>query len=75
MLRAEGELRGIIVASVMSPWLPRWCYAPSNVTLLNRDVDGIIFPTSRRIYSYEGDYRPVMEPLLVKIDMGEITLN
>jgi hypothetical protein len=40
-----------------------------------RDVDGIIVPTKRRIYSYEGDYHPVMEPLLVKIDMGEITLN
>jgi hypothetical protein len=40
-----------------------------------RVVNGIIFPTKRRIYSYEGDYRPVMEPLLVKIDMGEITLN
>ncbi len=40
-----------------------------------RDVDGIIFPTNRRTYSYEGDYRPVLEPLLVKIDLGEITLN
>jgi hypothetical protein len=40
-----------------------------------RDVDGIIVPTKRRIYSYEGDYQPVMEPLLVKIDMGEITIH
>jgi hypothetical protein len=39
-----------------------------------RNVDGIIFPTKRRIYAYEGDYQPVKEPLLVKIDMGEITL-
>jgi hypothetical protein len=39
-----------------------------------RDVDGIIFPTKRRIYAYEGDYQLVTEPLLVSIDMGEITL-
>ncbi len=39
-----------------------------------RDVGGIIFPTRRRIYAYEGDYRPVWDPLLVAIDMGEITL-
>ena len=40
-----------------------------------RDVDGIIIPTKRRIYAYEGDYQLVKEPLLVKIDMGEITLE
>ena len=40
-----------------------------------RDVDGIIFPTKRRIYAYEGDYQLVPEPLLVKIDMGEITVR
>jgi hypothetical protein len=40
-----------------------------------RDVDGIIVPTRRRIYAWEGDYQPVMEPLLVKIDMGEITVH
>jgi hypothetical protein len=40
-----------------------------------RDVDGIIFPTKRRIYAYEGDYQLVPEPLLVKIDIGEITLR
>ena len=40
-----------------------------------RDVDGIIIPTKRRIYAYEGDYQLVPEPLLVKIDMGEITLR
>jgi hypothetical protein len=39
-----------------------------------RDVDGIIIPTKRRIYAYEGDYQLVKEPLLVAIDMGEITL-
>jgi hypothetical protein len=39
-----------------------------------RDVSGIIIPTKRRIYAYEGDYQLVAEPLLVAIDMGEITL-
>ena len=39
-----------------------------------RDVDGIIVPTKRRIYAYEGDYQLVKEPLLVAIDMGEISL-
>src|SRR3984885_3830332 len=40
-----------------------------------RDVDGIIVPTKRRIYAYEGDYQLVKEPLLVSIDMGEIALS
>jgi hypothetical protein len=40
-----------------------------------RNVDGIIFPTKRRVYPYEGDYQLVKEPLLVKIDMDEITLS
>ena len=40
-----------------------------------RDVDGIIVPTKRRVYAYEGDYQLVKEPLLVKIDMGEIKLT
>lgn len=39
-----------------------------------RDVEGIIFPTKRRVYAYEGDYQLVKEPLLVAIDMGEINL-
>jgi hypothetical protein len=38
-----------------------------------RDVGGIIIPTRRRIYAYEGDYQPVWDPLLVSIEMGEIT--
>lgn len=40
-----------------------------------RNVDGIVFPTRRRVYAYEGDYQLVPEPLLVAIDMGEITLS
>jgi hypothetical protein len=39
-----------------------------------RNVGGIIVPTKRRVYAYEGDYQLVKEPLLVAIDMGEITL-
>ncbi|HEY4904256.1 MAG TPA: hypothetical protein VIH89_12340 [Candidatus Sulfotelmatobacter sp.] len=39
-----------------------------------RDVDGIIVPTKRRVYAYEGNYQLVKEPLLVAIDMAEITL-
>jgi hypothetical protein len=39
-----------------------------------RDIDGIVVPTKRRVYAYEGDYQLVKEPLLVAIDMGEITL-
>jgi len=40
-----------------------------------RNVDGIIIPTTRRIYAYDGDYQRVPEPLLVAIDMAEITLS
>ncbi len=40
-----------------------------------RIVGGIVIPTKRRIYAYEGDYQPVWDPLLVGIDMGEITLS
>ena len=40
----------------------------------NRDVDGIIIPTTRRVYAYEGDYQLVKDPLLVAIDMNEISL-
>ena len=39
-----------------------------------RDVDGIVFPTKRRVYARASDGRPVKEPLLIKIDMAEITL-
>src|SRR5262245_12830414 len=38
-----------------------------------RYVDGIIFPTKRRVYAYEGDYQLVKEPLLVGSAMAEIT--
>jgi len=40
-----------------------------------RDVDGIIVPATRRGYAWQGDYQRVPEPLLVAIDMGEITIR
>ena len=40
-----------------------------------RDVDGIIIPTTRRGYAWQGDYQLVPEPLLVAIDMGDITIR
>ena len=46
-----------------------------NYATAYRDVDGIIIPTKRRVYAYEGDYQPVWEPLLVSIDMGAITIS
>ena len=45
-----------------------------NYALDYRNVDGIIVPAKRRVYAYEGDYQIVKEPLLVAIDMAEITL-
>jgi hypothetical protein len=40
-----------------------------------RDVDGIIVPTTRRGYAWQGDYQLIPEPLLVAIDLGEITIR
>jgi hypothetical protein len=40
-----------------------------------RTVGGIVIPTKRRIYAYEGNYIAILEPLLVAIDMGEITIQ
>lgn len=40
-----------------------------------RNVAGILFPTKRRVYAYEGDYQIVKEPLLVDIDISEINLR
>ena len=41
----------------------------------NRDVDGIVIPTTRRGYAWHGDYERIPEPVLVAIDMGEITVR
>lgn len=40
-----------------------------------QDIEGIVIPTKRRIYAYEGNYERVPEPLLVQIDMGKITVE
>jgi hypothetical protein len=39
-----------------------------------REIDGLVFPTKRRVYAYEGDYQLVPEPLLVAVDIARITL-
>ncbi|AYL94338.1 hypothetical protein [Mucilaginibacter celer] len=41
-----------------------------------RNVDGLIFPTIRRVFAYESvTYRAIEDPLLVSIDMRNIQLN
>jgi hypothetical protein len=40
-----------------------------------REVDGLMFPTKRRVFAYEGDYQLVPEPLLVAVDIARITLS
>jgi hypothetical protein len=40
-----------------------------------RDIDGIIFPATRRIYAYTGDYQRVPEPVLVAIDITDVKLK
>jgi hypothetical protein len=40
-----------------------------------REIDGLMFPTTRRVYAYEGDYQLVPEPLLVAVDINNITLS
>jgi hypothetical protein len=40
-----------------------------------RDIDGLMFPTKRRVYSYVRNYELVPEPLLVAVDISQITLS
>ncbi len=40
-----------------------------------RNVDGIIVPTTRRVYAYDAEQHKIPDPLLVAIDMGEITFT
>jgi hypothetical protein len=40
-----------------------------------RNVGGIVVPAKRRVYSYEGDFQLIPEPLLVAIDMTEINVT
>ena len=47
---------------------------PSTSTDNNRNVDGLMIPTRRRVVGYEGDYQPIREPVLVEIDMRDVSL-
>jgi hypothetical protein len=40
-----------------------------------RDVQGIMMPTKRRIYAYDGAMQKVAEPLLVSLDFGHLTFR
>jgi hypothetical protein len=40
-----------------------------------QDIEGIIFPATRRIYAYTGDYQRVPEPVLVAVDITEVKLG
>jgi hypothetical protein len=40
-----------------------------------QDIEGIIFPTTRRVYAYTGDYQLVPEPVLVAIDITDVRLG
>jgi hypothetical protein len=57
------------------------CYGGTTTQSTNyasnyRNVDdGIIFPTTRRVFAYDVSQNKVPDPLLVAIDMGEITLT
>jgi hypothetical protein len=39
------------------------------------DAGGIMIARQRRVYAYEGDYQIVKDPVLVAIDMGQITVS
>lgn len=40
-----------------------------------RDVEGLVIPTTRRGYAFQGDYELIPDPLLVAIDMADVTLR
>jgi hypothetical protein len=40
-----------------------------------REIDGLMCPTKRRVYAYEGDYQLVPEPLLVAVDISNIAVS
>jgi hypothetical protein len=40
-----------------------------------REIDGVMFPTRRRVFAYTGNYELVPEPLLVAVDISAITLS
>jgi hypothetical protein len=49
--------------------------AGANYALELRNVDGVVVPTKRRIYGYQGDHEVVRDPVLVAIDIGEIAFS
>jgi len=40
-----------------------------------RDVDGIRIPARRRVYAYDAQGKMVPEPVLVAIDIADISLR
>ncbi len=49
--------------------------AGANYACDYRAVDGIVVPTRRTIYGYEGDHQVVAEPVLVAIQLGDIAFT
>jgi hypothetical protein len=47
----------------------------ANYTTNYRDFQGIVMPTTRRIYAYDDAGRKVPEPLLVTLDFGTLTFS
>ena len=39
------------------------------------DAGGIMVARQRRVYAYEGDYQIVKDPVLVAIDMSQVTVS
>ncbi len=47
----------------------------ANYTTNYREFQGIMMPTTRRIYAYDEAFKMVPEPLLVALDFGQITFS
>ncbi|SOE99019.1 hypothetical protein SAMN05446635_7019 [Burkholderia sp. OK233] len=47
----------------------------ANYTTNYREFQGIMMPTTRRIYAYDEAMRKVPEPLLVSLDFGELSFS
>jgi hypothetical protein len=47
----------------------------ANYSTNYRDFQGIMMPTTRRIYAYDGAMQKVPEPLLVSLDFGALTFS
>jgi hypothetical protein len=46
----------------------------SNYAYDYRNIDGIMIPTTRLVYGYDGDFQTIREPVLVEIHMREVNL-